>query len=146
MVDEINASVGVAVIRSDDMDMKACLSRIQDELFVMGADLSNPDAQDSTGRMTAHMIKRLEDEIDVYEGELEPLKNFIIPGGTPLAASLHVSRTITRRAETAVVALQQVYWVNDYCIKYLNRLSDLFFVMARVANKRGGVADTVWRP
>jgi len=145
-IDEINASVGLALTEKVDQDIKNTLTRIQSELFDLGADLSNPDLEDGTNRTTEGMIRKLEDEIDGFENELEPLANFILPGGTKLAAMMHESRTVTRRAEAAAVRLQQTERINQNCTRYLNRLSDLLFVMARVANKRGGAADTVWKP
>jgi len=145
-VDEVNASVGLALAGKVDGDIKDTLTRVQSELFILGADLSNPDLKDGSDRVTEKMIGRLEEEIDAFEGELEPLANFILPGGTRLAAMMHVSRTVTRRAETAAVRLQQKERINQNCTRYLNRLSDLLFVIARVANRRGGAADAVWKP
>jgi len=97
------------------------------------------------GRVTGDLVRRLEEDIDAFEAELVPLANFILPGGTRLASALHQSRTTARRAEIQVTRLQQSQAVNRNCAKYLNRLSDLLFVIARVANKRGGMPDTVWK-
>ncbi len=144
-VDEINASVGVALTEKADADIKSTLTRIQNELFTLGADLSNPNLEDGSNRMTEDMVTRLESEIDAFESELEPLTNFILPGGTRLASGIHLSRTITRRAEINAVKLQQVEKINPCCVQYLNRLSDLLFVAARVVNQRNGIPDTVWK-
>ncbi len=144
-VDEVNASIGAALAGEADGDIKSVLTRVQSELFELGADLSNPDLGDGAGRITGGMVEKLESDIDAFEGELEPLTNFILPGGARLAAMMHLSRTVARRAEANTVKLQQVEKINPRCTQYLNRLSDLLFVLARVANKRGGMPDTVWR-
>jgi cob(I)alamin adenosyltransferase len=91
------------------------------------------------------MILNLEKNIDIYESELTPLTNFILPGGTILASQLHHIRTVTRRAETYIIMLSQQEKINDNCIKYVNRLSDLFFVLGRVLNKRSGKKDIIWK-
>lgn len=144
-VDELNASIGAAMTECAYEDMRSLLSRIQGELFGMGADLSEPDVQ-RPGRVTPEMVQRLEGEIDSYEEGLEPLRNFIMPGGAVLAASLHLARTVARRAEAATAGLLLSEEANAECMRYLNRLSDLLFVMARAANSRAGIRDTVWRP
>ena len=148
-IDEVNASIGVALAEGEgvDGDIRRILTRIQGELFDLGADLSNPDAGDGApGRISGDLTGRLEGDVDAFEGELEPLANFILPGGSRLAALLHHARTVTRRAETRAFGLQRDEKVNPNCTQYLNRLSDLLFVMARAANKRAGVQDTVWTP
>lgn len=150
-VDEVNASVGVAVTEVPAAagpcdDIGTALVRIQNDLFELGADLSDPGAVAAdSGRVLPGMVGRLEADIDVYESELEPLASFILPGGTRLAALLHASRTAARRAEVASVRLRESARINPECVRYLNRLSDLFFVMARTANRRAGAPDTVWR-
>ncbi len=148
--DELNAFVGVArLVASGDMD--AGLARIQNDLFDLGADLCRPDMDmDATAeypplRMIAAQIIRLEQEIDAMNGDLDPLRSFILPGGTPLAAHLHVCRTVARRAERLAVELALDAPVNPEVVKFLNRLSDWFFVAARVAND-GGKADVLWIP
>jgi len=143
--DEVNASIGAALAEKADADIRSVLTRVQNELFEMGADLSDPDPGDGPGRVTGDLVRRLEEDIDAFEAELVPLANFILPGGTRLASALHQSRTTARRAEIQVTRLQQSQAVNRNCAKYLNRLSDLLFVIARVANKRGGMPDTVWK-
>lgn len=145
-VDETNSAIGLALTHELDSDLKELLTRIQNELFVAGSDLSNPDLANTKNRVTESMISHLESEIDRFESELAPLTNFILPGGHKTAASLHLSRTISRRAETLVVQLSKSEQLNTSCQKYLNRLSDLLFVMARVANKRNNVPDVLWKP
>jgi cob(I)alamin adenosyltransferase len=148
--DELNSFVGVArLVASDDMD--TALARIQNDLFDLGADLCRPDmASDAEAeypplRMIAAQIDRLESEIDAMNANLSPLRSFILPGGTPLAAHLHVCRTVARRAERLTVELAGSQPVNPVAIKFLNRLSDWFFVAARMANN-GGKNDVLWVP
>lgn len=145
-VDETNSCLGVALSCGVDADIKELLRTIQNELFVAGSDLSNPDLKNSTNRITEQMVENLEKSIDRFEAELSPLTNFILPGGHQVAAHLHMARTITRRAETCVVALSKNEQINPRCQKYLNRLSDLLFVLSRVVNKRNGTSDIVWKP
>ena len=152
-MDELNATVGVARLHAgaDLPDMEAALSRIQNDLFDLGADLCRPNmAKDAEAeypplRMASAQVDRLEQEIDAMNGDLEPLRSFILPGGSALAAHLHVSRTVARRAERLAVELAQTEEVGDPAIKYLNRLSDWFFVAARCANN-GGQDDVLWVP
>ena len=124
-VDETNSCLGMALLGNVDADIKELLRTIQNELFVAGSDLSSPDLKKSTNRITEQMVENLEKNIDKFEAELSPLTNFILPGGHQVAAHLHVARTITRRAETCVVALSKNEQINTHCQKYLNRLSDL---------------------
>ena len=145
-VDEINASIGVVLSKKLDGDLDSLLQNIQNDLFVAGADLSNPDLSSSDKRVTSSMVENLEKNIDRMENDLEPLTNFILPGGHEIASLIHMSRTITRRAETQVIALDEKEKVNDECKKYLNRLSDLLFVMARLINKKNGFQDIIWKP
>ncbi|WKT57529.1 cob(I)yrinic acid a,c-diamide adenosyltransferase [Candidatus Nitrosotenuis chungbukensis] len=145
-VDEANSSLGVALSHDMDADIRELLTRIQNELFVAGSDLSNPDLGKKDNRITEQMVENLEKNIDRFEAELSPLTNFILPGGHQSAAHLHMARTVSRRAETDVVALAKDEQINSYCQKYLNRLSDLLFVLARVVNKRNGTSDVVWKP
>ncbi|PIE13261.1 MAG: ATP:cob(I)alamin adenosyltransferase [Rhodobacterales bacterium] len=149
-VDETNATVGLARLHATG-DMDAALARIQNDLFDLGADLCRPDmANDATAeypplRMAAEQVARLESEIDGMNGGLSPLRSFILPGGSSLAAHLHLCRTVSRRAERLAVELSADEEVNPSAIKYLNRLSDWFFVAARVANGNGE-DDVLWVP
>lgn len=145
-VDETNSALGLVLTYKLDSDMKELLTKIQNELFVAGSDLSDPDLNNTKNRITEPMITHLENQIDKFESELTPLTNFILPGGHPIAAHLHLARTISRRAETIIVELSSSEQLNPSCQKYLNRLSDLLFVMARVANKRNNVPDVLWKP
>lgn len=150
-VDELNSFVGVARLSAGRLAMDAQLASIQNDLFDLGADLCRPDmASDAEAeypplRVAEAQTTRLEAEIDVMNGDLEPLRSFILPGGTPLAAHLHVCRTVSRRAERLAVELAEAGDVNPAAVKYLNRLSDWFFVAARTANN-GGKDDVLWIP
>ena len=149
-VDELNATLGMARLHATG-DVDAALSRIQNDLFDLGADLCRPDmAKDGEAgypvlRMSDEQTKRLEAEIDEMIAVLEPLKSFILPAGSPLAAHLHLSRTVARRAERLAVELAGEEEVNAAAVKYLNRLSDWFFCAARIANDAGR-ADVLWQP
>ena len=144
-IDETNAVLGIIQSYKLDEDISILLNLIQNELFVVGADLSNPNMENKKNRVTEDMILNLEKNIDKYECELEPLTNFILPGGTILASQLHHIRTVTRRAETYIIMLSEREKINDNCLKYVNRLSDLFFVLGRVLNKRSGKKDIIWK-
>lgn len=144
-VDEVNAALGMVLTNSLDEDIRKMLTEIQNELFVVGADLSNPNLNDIKNRVTLDMIQKIEENIDKCESELDPLTNFILPGGNIAAAHLHYTRTVVRRAETQVVQLSENDEINSNCIKYLNRVSDLFFVMGRLINKRNGNEDILWK-
>jgi cob(I)alamin adenosyltransferase len=147
-VDEANAVVGLARLQADPA-ADAVLARIQDDLFDLGADLCTPAAAgEEPGkalRIVAAQVKRLEAEIDAANAPLAELNSFVLPGGTPLAAHLHHGRTVVRRAERLMVALAEVETVNPQAIAYVNRLSDLLFVMARAANRQGS-GDVLWTP
>ena len=145
-VDEANAAVGLARLHTTGDD-DAMLARIQNDLFDLGADLCTPETgrkAEGALRIIAVQVERLEHEIDAMNADLPPLDSFILPGGTPLAAALHLARPITRRAERFVVALALVEKVNPEAVKYLNRLSDHLFVLSRVANRASG--DILWQP
>jgi len=144
-VDEVNAALGIVLTNSLDDDIIEILTKIQNDLFLVGADLSNPNLSDVKNRVTLDMIKKLEQHIDKFELELPPLTNFILPGGHIAAAQIHYVRTVVRRAETQVVQLSEKDEINSNCIKYLNRLSDLFFVMGRLINKRKDMDDILWK-
>lgn len=149
-VDELNATVGMARLHAED-SVDQALSRIQNDLFDLGADLCRPDMDkdDEAGypvlRMTTEQTARLESEIDAMIAQLEPLKSFILPAGSPLSTYLHLSRTVARRAERLTVELATMESINEAAVKYLNRLSDWFFCAARLAND-SGKADVLWVP
>lgn len=139
-VDELNSVLGIARVGLTDAQLDAMLGRVQNELFVLGADLASP-AGVPVPRVSEELVGALERDIDQLMEELEPLREFILPGGNQLAATLHLARTVARRAERTVVALAADTEITDAAIRYLNRLSDLLFVMARVANKRSGTPE-----
>ncbi len=143
-VDECNTALGLVRAAGVAAELDGMLARIQDELFVVGADLASPDAKTKIDRVDAHSVEVLEQAIDTLEGQLEPLQQFILPGGTQSAAYLHHARTICRRAERWAVSLAHEEPINEYVLSYINRLSDLLFVMARVANAQAGVQDVPW--
>ena len=145
-VDEANAAIGVVLTNTLDDDISQLLNQIQNDLFLLGSDLSNQNLNDLKNRVTLEMIEKLEESIDTFESELPPITNFILPGGNVAASQIHQVRTIVRRAETLVVKLSDKDEINSNCIKYLNRLSDLMFVMGRLINKRNGVEDIIWKP
>jgi len=144
-VDEANSALGIVLTNSLDDDIVNLLTRIQNELFLVGADLSNPNLNDIKNRVSLEMIQNLEHFIDRFESELLPLTNFILPGGEIAAAQLHYVRAIIRRAETQVVQLSEKDEINSNCMIYLNRLSDLFFVVSRLINKRKDKDDIIWK-
>lgn len=148
-VDETNATIGLArLYAKDDPAADAMLARIQNDLFDLGADLCTPEdgrRHEGALRLLASQVDRLEREIDGMNAHLAPLKSFILPGGTPLAAHLHLARTVARRAERLVVALAEHQQVNPEAVKYLNRLSDHLFVLGRHVND-GGASDVLWVP
>lgn len=149
-VDETNATLGLARLHALG-ELDPALKRISNDLFDLGADLCTPDMHlDATLphaplRMIAAQVLRLEAEIDAMNERLTPLRSFILPGGTPLAAHLHLCRTVCRRAERLVVELAGIEAVNPHAVTYLNRLSDWFFVAGRIANDDGH-ADVLWVP
>lgn len=149
-VDETNSVLGLARLHARG-EIDAALARIQNDLFDLGADLCRPDMEkdDEAGypvlRMADSQVARLEAEIDAMNAKLEPLRSFILPGGSALAAHLHLARTVSRRAERMAVELAAMESVNGAAVKYLNRLSDWFFVAARIANDDGR-ADVLWVP
>ncbi|GJL96850.1 MAG: cob(I)yrinic acid a,c-diamide adenosyltransferase [Hyphobacterium sp.] len=149
-VDEANAAIGVARSGLEHDAIDALLARIQNEMFDLGADLCVPDTGADLGyeplRVTAKQIEALEAAIDTWNAKLDPLDSFILPAGSEASARLHVARTVCRRAERRAVALQQTdERLNPETVKYLNRLSDLLFVLARIANDEGR-SDVKWVP
>jgi cob(I)alamin adenosyltransferase len=147
-VDECNAAIGVARAAFTAMpeldDLAELLAQIQNQLFVVGADLATPGAAASIPRIGPDEIAFLEQTIDALEINLKPLKQFILPGGTLAAAQLHLARTVCRRAERSVVALAREEPIGQHVGAYLNRLSDCLFVLARANNARAGVPDVPW--
>jgi cob(I)alamin adenosyltransferase len=149
-VDELNACLGVALATGPSPRLAELVGPIQNELFHLGADLSFPEAQKARHaahplpQIEARHVERLEELIDEFNAEVGPLENFILPGGSIGAAQLHVARTVCRRAERAVVALARAEPVGGYALRYLNRLSDLLFVMARYENRQRGLAEPLW--
>lgn len=157
-VDELNSHIGAAIASLSQLgsvfsDVTSALVEIQNNLFVVGSDLANPDPLSGKGvdgpaaspRTSSQITTNLENKIDAFESELEPITFFILPGGSAPAASLHICRSIARRAETCAVQLSNGQKINPEVVVYLNRLSDFMFVAARIANKRLGVKDVAWR-
>ncbi|MCG8562384.1 MAG: cob(I)yrinic acid a,c-diamide adenosyltransferase [Hyphomicrobiales bacterium] len=152
-VDETNAAIGVARqhLGPDEAEVDAMLARIQNDLFDLGADLCTPEADEPLDyeplRVSERQVERIEEEIDALNGELEPLRSFVLPGGSAAAAALHVARTVCRRAERLIVELAGLEdeTVSDPALRYVNRLSDFLFVASRYVNDKGK-ADVLWTP
>lgn len=145
-VDEANSAIGVAIATLDGGGaVRADLLRFQNDLFDLGADLATPDGIDGALRVTAGQVAAVERAIDRLNANLDPLTSFILPGGTPAAAALHLARAVTRRAERSVTALAGAASVNPSALTYVNRLSDYLFVAARHVNKAGD-GDVLWVP
>jgi cob(I)alamin adenosyltransferase len=157
-VDELNSNIGIAISsmtvkdRHLFLDLINIMTRIQSELFIVGSDLADPrhpagnQNQYQTPRTEENMASALEDAIDKFETELDPITFFILPGGSIEASLLHITRTIARRAEIAATLLSKDQIINPIVLVYLNRLSDFLFVAARLINKRLGIKDVAWRP
>jgi len=145
-VDELNSVLGVVRAFLDDKELDSLLAEFQNDLFVLGSDLaSTADArQRNIPRISSERITSMERTIDRFETELSPLRAFILPGGGVSGSLLHNARTVARRAERRIVALGKAESVNEFAVPYMNRLSDLLFVMARVANHRENKAETEW--
>ena len=141
-LDEANAIIGMAIATGTHEQIQAILNRIQNDLFILGADMSNPDLTITTNRVTTEMITSLEYDIDEMDKTLPPLTNFILPGGTVAGSILHVARAVVRRAETHMAHILDD--INPLCLVYVNRLSDLLFVLARVSNV--DKTERIWRP
>jgi len=149
-VDELNAALGIARAAGLAEPVDAVAARLQEELFVLGADLATPAQgrarEDAVVRIAADRVERLERDIDAAEEGLSPLDAFILPGGSPAGAALHLARTVCRRAERRTVELARSEPVSEHVVPYLNRLSDLLFVLARAANAADGRPETKWLP
>ena len=150
-VDEANSAVGLAVVALSDDPLAAALERIQNDLFDLGADLATPATEDGFApsemvlRIVPAQVERLEREIDAMNVHLAPLRSFILPGGSPQAAALHLARAISRRAERSAVAATHDMPLNPAALAYVNRLSDFLFVASRAVNQNGA-GDVLWRP
>ena len=145
-VDELNSAVGLTLAADCPDDIRAVLCRVQNELFDLGADLSVPMEQDARLRVTQQQVDALEGDCDRLNAELPELKSFVLPGGSEVAARLHVARTTCRRAEREALTASGLYTVNPLALVYLNRLSDLLFILARAANAATGHEEPLWRP
>ncbi|MEQ8762754.1 MAG: cob(I)yrinic acid a,c-diamide adenosyltransferase [Planctomycetota bacterium] len=150
-VDELNAFVGWAATKIRQPELEEILTVIQSDLFIAGADLATEltaptKAQSQTMRVAPEQVARLEQWIDRFDAECEPLQTFILPGGSSGGAALHLCRTVSRRAERAIVRLATLEQISPSVAIYFNRLSDLFFVLARWVNRRDGAVEKPWKP
>jgi cob(I)alamin adenosyltransferase len=146
-VDELNSALGLVLAAGPPDELRGWLERIQNELFDLGADLSVPlDDTKERLRVDAGQVRSLEELCDLVNERLEPLRSFVLPGGTEVAARLHVARTVCRRAERLAVGLAGQAAVNPEALRYLNRLSDLLFILARAANAADGRDEPLWKP
>ncbi|OGU77698.1 MAG: ATP:cob(I)alamin adenosyltransferase [Ignavibacteria bacterium RBG_16_34_14] len=148
-VDELNSFIGLTLTEIKDSEVIRLLNRIQNILFTLGSDLAAPENENKTyniPRITKNHFEEIEKEIDKFDIRLNELRNFILPGGCKSSALLHICRTICRRAERRVVTLSNGVNLNPEIIIFLNRLSDLFFVLARYENKVSGIEDVKWQP
>lgn len=146
-LDEANAAIGVAILHVEDEDVRAVLNAAQNDIFDVGADLARPQRDDARTplRVTDRQVTALEDAIDRFNDSLNPLTSFVLPGGSAASAYLHLARGILRRAERDMAELAANAPINAEALKYINRLSDLLFVLARYLNGRGS-GDVLWRP
>jgi cob(I)alamin adenosyltransferase len=145
-VDELNSVLGIVRSLNPPPEIDAIVEAIQGDLFTLGADLATPyDSNSSVPRIQAAEVQRIEKYIDEIDPKLQPLKHFILPGGTNVAAMLHFARTVCRRAERRVVKLAKKEEIGEQAIVYLNRLADLLFVLARYANNLGGRMEKTWQ-
>lgn len=146
-VDELNSVLGIVLADCADMEVESVIQPVQRELFALGAELAAPDSTKAPGmpRVDKGATANLEAHIDALNARLPEIHNFILPGGTPFAARIHFARTVCRRAERSVVRLSRSEPVRDEVIAYLNRLSDLLFVLARHANMTAGVQEVPWK-
>ncbi|HEU0247019.1 MAG TPA: cob(I)yrinic acid a,c-diamide adenosyltransferase [Gaiellaceae bacterium] len=145
-VDELNSAVGLVLAAPCPDAMRVVLERIQNELFDLGADLSVPLELDARLRVTQQQVDALEHDCDRFNAELPALKSFVLPGGGEPAARVHVARAVCRRAEREALTASTLHAVNPLVLSYLNRLSDLLFILARAANAADGHEEPLWRP
>lgn len=145
-VDELNSAVGLTLAADCPEDIRDVLDRVQNELFDLGADLSVPMDQRAHLRVTQQQVDALEQDCDRFNAQLSELKSFVLPGGGEVAARLHVARTTCRRAEREALVASGLYAVNPLALVYMNRLSDLLFILARAANAAAGREEPLWRP
>jgi len=145
-VDELNAALGVVLAGDLPDELRGVLARVQNELFDVGADLSVPAAVEGRLRVDQSLVDRLEHDCDRFNADLPELRSFVLPGGTEAAARLHVGRTICRRAERDVLRAAKEHELGPLVAVYLNRLSDLLFVLARAANALAGQDEPLWKP
>ena len=144
-IDEINSAIGIVLSSTLDSDIAETLTKIQNDLFVVGADLASPDLKNLSNRVTQDMVEYLENQIDKLESELTPISYFILPGGDMLSSQIHLARSICRRAEINILTVTEKEQINKTCQIYINRLSDLLFVISRVINKRKKIKDVAWK-
>lgn len=149
-IDELNSFLGLAIIEVTSIEIKNLLVDLQNKLFVLGSDLAAPETEKNKKlkitRLPDSYILETEQAIDKFDVQLEELKNFILPGGSKGSALLHICRTISRRAEREIVALKNTEHIGENIVIFLNRLSDLFFVLSRFENKYSNIPDTKWIP
>jgi cob(I)alamin adenosyltransferase len=145
-VDELNAALGVVLAGACPDELRPVLERVQNELFDLGADLSVPWGVEGRLRVEQPLVDRLEADCDRFNAELPELRSFVLPGGTETAAALHVARTVCRRAEREALAASRQLELGPLVLVYLNRLSDLLFILARAANAAAAHAEPLWRP
>ena len=144
-IDETNSLIGLSV-QNASPKVKELLLSVQNDLFDLGADIANPDIENKAAlRITKHQTERLETNIDYYNNFLSDLSSFVLPGGSLTSSYLHLARTICRRSERSVVKLMESNEINKFCLQYLNRLSDLLFVLSRYENQKGK-NDVLWKP
>ena len=144
-IDELNSAIGIALSSYLDDDINDILTQIQNHLFIVGSDLANPDLNDNSSRVQSNMVTYLEENIDRLESELDPITYFILPGGDKVASRVHLARAICRRAEVNIIELSEFEQINRTCQIYINRLSDLLFVISRSINKRKKIKDIAWK-
>ena len=144
-IDELNAVLGLCRTNNSNEQIEKILHQLQIELFDLGSDLATPlESPVKVPRVQESQVKQLEEWIDMIDEQLDPLQNFILPGGSELAAEIHIARTVCRRAERKIVTLQNSAIIGEAVVKYVNRLSDLLFMMARLANKISGNPEEKW--